>query len=305
MKIQRTAAIYFFLLGISVLGWWTMLFAAPETRVTFQMGSDETVLMAFWLPDIVFLGFGSLVAGFLNWTGNSYRSIASWFVTGLVTYATIYTISFAFSTDSGWLGVVFMAPATLWSGVFSIGVSPMNKDMFRKSKAGSTAWILLKTFSQIVIVWSVILVVIPNLLVWVEQRIGLEQISFPFQRVISIVLFVLASVPGVWAAIVMSKYGKGTPLPLDHATEFVVQGPYAYIRNPMAFSGILQGLVVALFFGSPLVAVYALMGSLIWQLIFRPLEEEDLEVRFGEVYLQYKKAVKCWVPRTSVYSVNR
>ncbi len=305
MKISRSASIYFLFLGLSVLGWWSMLFAFPETRVYFQMGADETVLMSFWLPDIVFLAFGSLVAGILNWTENRYAAIASWFVTGLVTYATIYTISFAFATDTGWLGVVFMAPATLWSGVFAIGVSPMNKDMFRKSAAGSTGWILFKTFSQIVVVWSVILAVLPNLLVWIEQKIGFEQISFPFQTALSVVLFVLASVPGVWAAIVMSKYGKGTPLPLDHATEFVVQGPYAYIRNPMAFSGILQGIVVALFFGSPLVLIYALMGSLIWQVIFRPLEEDDLEARFGAEYLSYKEAVRCWVPRVVAYEAGK
>lgn len=97
----------------------------------------------------------------------------------------------------------------------------------------------------------------------------------------------------------MSMEGGGTPLPLDHASKLVVSGPYRYIRNPMAFSGIGQGLVVALAWGSPLVAVYALIGSLVWQLVFRPLEEEDLEKRFGEPYLEYKNSVRCWVPTFS------
>ena len=71
--------------------------------------------------------------------------------------------------------------------------------------------------------------------------------------------------------------------------------------NPMAVSGVGQGLAVALFLGSPLVALYALMGSLIWQLIFRPLEEDNLAERFGEPYEEYKEAVKCWIPRFSAY----
>ncbi len=303
MNINKSAAIYFFIQGAAVLAWWLMLILIPVTRGYFRMGADETVLMAFWLPDIVFLGIGSLVAGTLCWKDNRYKAISAWFVAGLVTYASFYTFSFALMTDTGWLGVVFMAPATLWSGVFAIGISSMGERMFRKSAAGTTGWILLKTFSQIVVVWSLILVVIPYLLVWLEDKIGIVQVVFPFQGAISLLLFVLASIPGVWAAIVMSKYGKGTPLPLDHATEFVVQGPYAYIRNPMAFSGIGQGLVVALFFGSPLVAVYALMGSLIWQLIFRPLEEDDLEKRFGDQYLRYKKEVKCWIPSVARYRI--
>jgi protein-S-isoprenylcysteine O-methyltransferase Ste14 len=301
MKIERSASIYFFLQGFAVLGWWAMLFVAPETRGYFRMGSDESTLLSFWLPDIVFLGLGSLAVGALCLNSHLYKGIGAWFVTGLVTYATMYTFAFALMTDTGWLGVVFMAPATLWSGVFAIGVSSMREHMFRKSNRGSTGWILFKTFSQIVVVWSMILVIIPWLLVWVEKRIGIAQFEFPFQTAVSIGLFVLASVPGVWAAIVMSKVGKGTPLPMDHATEFVAVGPYAYVRNPMALSGIMQGIVVALAWGSPLVFVYALMGSLIWQLIFRPLEEIDLEKRFGSDFVEYRDSVKCWVPRFSPF----
>lgn len=117
-------------------------------------------------------------------------------------------------------------------------------------------------------------------------------------------LFLAISSIGVWAAITMSRIGKGTPLPLDHATNLVVRGPYAYVRNPMAVSGVGQGLAVALFLGSPLVALYALMGSLIWQLMFRPLEEDDLHARFGDPYGEYCTAIKCWVPNTRPYQIE-
>jgi protein-S-isoprenylcysteine O-methyltransferase Ste14 len=102
----------------------------------------------------------------------------------------------------------------------------------------------------------------------------------------------------------MSTIGRGTPLPLDHAHELVVVGPYRYVRNPMAVSGVGQGLMVALFLGSPLVAVYALMGSGIWQHIFRPLEEDDLAARFGADYENYRREVKCWIPRLTPYQID-
>jgi protein-S-isoprenylcysteine O-methyltransferase Ste14 len=69
----------------------------------------------------------------------------------------------------------------------------------------------------------------------------------------------------------------------------------------MAVSGVGQGLAVALLLGSPLVAIYALMGSLVWQLIFRPLEEAELLTRFGAPYQLYTDQVRCWIPRTSQY----
>ena len=52
------------------------------------------------------------------------------------------------------------------------------------------------------------------------------------------------------------------------------------------------------------VAIYALMGSLVWQLIFRPLEEDDLRGRFGKEYEEYSRVVKCWIPRTERYQIE-
>lgn len=265
------------------------------------MGETETVLLAFWLPDILLLGLGSLATAGLLFLNKPLAPPAAWFTTGLISYATFYVFSYALMTDTGWLGVVFMAPATLWSGNFAIGISPFRYGMFRKDPSDNTSWILGKTLSQIVVVWGMILGVIPFLIVSIEEKIGISQFEFPFQTVVGIALFLAASIPGVWSAIVMSREGKGTPLPMDHATEFVVSGPYAYVRNPMAVSGICQGLVIALIWGSPLVFVYALMGSLIWQLIFRPLEEVDLEERFGDKFLDYRDSVMCWIPRLSPY----
>ena len=102
----------------------------------------------------------------------------------------------------------------------------------------------------------------------------------------------------------MSKIGKGTPLPLDSTTSSVVSETYKYVRNPMAVSGIGQGLAVALFLSSPLVAIYALMGAFIWQFIFRPLEEEDLRKYFGADYENYCRQVRCWIPRRQPYQID-
>ncbi|MBK7933844.1 MAG: isoprenylcysteine carboxylmethyltransferase family protein [Acidobacteria bacterium] len=305
MKVRHSAAIYFVVQGIAVIAWWATLSFVPSTRQYFLLEkSSETSLMAFWLADLSFLGIGSLAAGFLSWRDHEYSRIASWFVAGAVSYAAVYCLAFAWMTDAGWLGVTMMFPAMIWSGVFAVGLS-FEKAMFRQAAENSTNWILFKTMTQIVVVWSVILIVFPYLIAIVEDKLGIVRLQFTLQRPLAAVLFVAISSLGVWGAIVMSKIGKGTPLPLDHAKHLVIRGPYAFVRNPMAVSGVGQGLAVALFLGSPLVTLYALMGSLVWQLIFRPLEEDDLARRFGAPYQEYKRSVKCWIPRFPAFSGDK
>jgi protein-S-isoprenylcysteine O-methyltransferase Ste14 len=149
-----------------------------------------------------------------------------------------------------------------------------------------------------------ILFVFPTLIVQVETKLGIPQFTFPFQKTLAVILFLAISSLGVSGAYTMAKIGRGPPLPLDTASRLVVAGIYSFVRNPMAISGIGQGLAVGLFLGSPLVLLYALMGGVIWQLIFRPLEEQDLSENFGADYEAYRKNVRCWIPRLKPYQIE-
>ena len=303
-RVRKAAAFYYTMQGIAIFAWWAMLFAAPETRRYFQLQKNSAdSLMAFFAPDVLLLGVGSIATAVLVYFGIRYAEAAMWLVTGSLGYATVYTFAVVFATDTGWLGVSLMLPAMLWSGVFATGITVGNT-MFRHAKASSTNYVVLKTFVQIVVVWSVILLIFPYLITILQDKLGIVRLEFAFQKPLAIILFVLVSSIGVWSAYVMSKIGRGTPLPLDHAHELVIAGPYRFVRNPMAVSGVGQGLMVALFLGSPLVAIYALMGSAIWQFIFRPLEEDDLAARFDEEYESYRREVKCWVPRLTPYQID-
>lgn len=303
-KVRRFAIIYFGFQGIAVVSWWIILQTVPASRTLFRLETDsESSLLAFWLPDLAFIAIGSLVTSVLLHLKSRFEIASIWFVTGAISYATLYVFAFALMTDRGWLGVTLMVPAMLWTGVFATGITSGNA-MFRPAREASTSYVLLKTYVQIVVVWTIILVVFPYLITILEDKIGLVRLEFAFQKQIAILVFAGISALGIWAAHSMSHIGKGTPLPLDHAKQLVVVGPYAYVRNPMALSGIIQGLAVALFLGSPLVAVYAVMGSIIWQTVFRPLEEDDLASRFGISYSNYCNAVRCWVPRRNSYQIE-
>ncbi|MDS2173314.1 isoprenylcysteine carboxylmethyltransferase family protein [Nesterenkonia sp. CL21] len=75
------------------------------------------------------------------------------------------------------------------------------------------------------------------------------------------------------------------------------------IELPAAVAGIVAavGAVVllgaSLLVGSWLVVHYVVAGSLIWNTLVRPLEEEDLAARFGAEFEEYRRGVGVWLPR--------
>ena len=103
----------------------------------------------------------------------------------------------------------------------------------------------------------------------------------------------------VWSALTFKRHAGGTPAPWDPPTRFVARGPYRYIRNPMILGVILLLLAEGLVFRSwPLLVWFLLFTA--GNLVYIPLiEERGLARRFGEMYLQYKREVPRWIPRTT------
>jgi protein-S-isoprenylcysteine O-methyltransferase Ste14 len=128
------------------------------------------------------------------------------------------------------------------------------KTIYREARLASSAWNLFKSVSQMAVFWTIFLFVLPALFYFVESSVGWKSWRFdgPSFRIVGTVIFLLASSLGVSSCVVMALIGRGTPLPFDCARRVVVVGPYRYIRNPMALAGLIQGVAVGLFFGSPL-----------------------------------------------------
>jgi protein-S-isoprenylcysteine O-methyltransferase Ste14 len=95
----------------------------------------------------------------------------------------------------------------------------------------------------------------------------------------------------------MLRVGDGTIMPWDPANKLVTGSLYAYVRNPMILSVIAIVVGEALLFGSLWLAVLALLFYAINMLYFVFSEEPNLERRFGEAYLRYKRNVPRWIPR--------
>ncbi|MFC7764900.1 methyltransferase family protein [Leucobacter soli] len=143
------------------------------------------------------------------------------------------------------------------------------------------------------------LVVLPVLIAWFEARWNLRIDASEWRGpgfAVGLILLVAASALGIWAAIAMSTRGDGTPLPSATARRLVIAGPYRNVRNPMALAGIVQAVGVGLMLGSWLVVLYGVCGAAYWNWLVRPIEEADLETRFGESFRAYRDRVRCWLP---------
>ncbi len=179
----------------------------------------------------------------------------------------------------------------------------MTLNRTRVARPASPLWNLTKTYLHMAYFWPIFYGLIPCGINSIEPFTFLAPLRFdptPWQPW-AIGLFALFGAMGVWSGTIMAIRGQGTPLPVDTARELVIFGPYRYVRNPMAITGLSQAAAVGLFLGSPGVVLYALTGAVVWTVFVQPREEADLLYRFGDRYANYCRSVRCWVPRFRKY----
>ncbi|WP_082492248.1 isoprenylcysteine carboxylmethyltransferase family protein [Leifsonia sp. Root4] len=294
---MRWGQTYFAVQAIAGALWWIAVFTVPGVR-ELTLGSLDPVVVASL--DIPLFVVASAVAAFGVTSAAVLSTCWTTFVAAaLALYATV-------TTEAGW-GVLIMVAAALGSAgaasLVVLGRVPTEwivrgPFVFRPAALSATSTYLAATFGQIVVFWGMCLVVIPLVISALEQRWAVA-LPFPaFAGPLGVVILVAASALGIASAVVMSTHGRGTPLPTAMPNSLVVAGPYRWVRNPMAVSGIAQGIAVGLILSSWLVIVYAVVGSLVWNYAIRPQEEADLERRFGADFRRYRDAVRCWVPRS-------
>ncbi|MEO1435393.1 MAG: isoprenylcysteine carboxylmethyltransferase family protein [Bacteroidota bacterium] len=263
--------------------WWIGLLWSPTFYAAFQFpGIGPDAFKAFLLPDLVILGLLSIVRAY------THKKQLDYVILGGFAFATLYCINATILTGGGLLSTTIMVLGLCYN-LFLIA----DRQVFRNSTS-SNLWLNgLKTGFQILCVWLLTLFVFPALLL---HSFGTPTVRVGPTAILSIILFIGFSGLGLYSAYTMVKLGEGTPLPIDQTQKLVTKGPYQYVRNPMAIAGIGQGLAISLLFRSVPILLYALIGAVLWQFVVRPLEENDMEERFGEPYLDYKKRVKCWIP---------
>ncbi|MCH6561410.1 MAG: isoprenylcysteine carboxylmethyltransferase family protein [Myxococcales bacterium] len=96
-----------------------------------------------------------------------------------------------------------------------------------------------------------------------------------------------------------SRYGRGTPLPLDAPRHLVTSGLFGVVRNPIIAGELMVIWAEVLYLASLGLIVYAVLMSLAGHLLVVYVEEPELRERFGETYEAYCRDVPRWFPRRS------
>jgi protein-S-isoprenylcysteine O-methyltransferase Ste14 len=90
--------------------------------------------------------------------------------------------------------------------------------------------------------------------------------------------------------------GRGTPAPFDPPRRLVARGLYRYVRNPMYLGAGLALAGAALFYGSVVLAGYAVAFLAVMHLFVVLYEEPTLRESFGDDYESYCRRVRRWWP---------
>ncbi|MGO4804668.1 isoprenylcysteine carboxylmethyltransferase family protein [Arthrobacter sp. 2MCAF15] len=283
--------------AIAGISWWAAVFLVPGVREATLGNLDPAAVAVFDIPLFV-------VASAVAACGVRAAAVVSACWTGVV--AVVLAVYATFTTEAG-RGALSMGAAAACSVIalcaLLLGRIPTTWIIrgpfaFRPAVTRPTAAThVASTFGQIVLFWGFFLVVVPWAITVLEQRWAMS-LPFPLGAgPVGVAVLLLASGLGIWSALVMSTLGEGTPLPAAMPNRLVIAGPYRWIRNPMAVAGIVQGAAVGLILHSWLVIAYAVLGSIVWNYVVRPLEETDLKERFGEEFQHYRETVRCWIPR--------
>jgi protein-S-isoprenylcysteine O-methyltransferase Ste14 len=75
----------------------------------------------------------------------------------------------------------------------------------------------------------------------------------------------------------------------------VTDGPFAYSRNPTYLGATFIWFGWAIFYGSVVNLILAVVGWMFFNYLKVPQEERSLEARFGEAYRAYRRRVPRWI----------
>jgi protein-S-isoprenylcysteine O-methyltransferase Ste14 len=79
--------------------------------------------------------------------------------------------------------------------------------------------------------------------------------------------------------------------------DLVQHGPYHWIRHPLYTVGVVLLLALGLMLTSWLVLLFALVAFVVFRFVVVPIEERQLEAKFGQSYRSYQDRTGAMLPR--------
>lgn len=139
-----------------------------------------------------------------------------------------------------------------------------------------------------------LLVLCPRL----DSRLNLPDFHIGWINIL--VCAVLAVIGGYYAfsSVIQQVFNaEGTPLPFIPTQKLLVRSVFQQSRNPMTFGTICMYLGLALLVGSISAVILVIIFFAFLLVYIKRIEERELELRFGNAYLSYKKKTPFLFPR--------
>jgi len=273
------------------------MFAAPGWRPLFRAADvPDASLLSLGAADLPLFVGGNAVAGYLlrHRPNSPWRERIVWLALGATLYPTLFVVAETVRTSGeGWAASMAMLAATALVSLVAWATRPGGSAF--EPAAARPRWVhQLSTALYSAFFWGMFLGLGPWLLRRAEAGLGVPALPGLLPPAVCLGLGLGFAALNLWSGAVMSSYGEGTPLPQDTARRLVIRGPYRFIRNPMAASGVGMVLCLGLQQRSGAVVAAALGAAVAWHFGARPPEEADLSERFGEAYDVYRRQVPLW-----------
>jgi protein-S-isoprenylcysteine O-methyltransferase Ste14 len=107
-------------------------------------------------------------------------------------------------------------------------------------------------------------------------------------------LIIFGIIMNLWTDSLFKKK-QTTVKPQKMPNFFITSGPFKLSRHPMYLGMMSILLGVAIFLGSLISFAFPIIFIIIMEKLFIPLEEKNLEKKFGNQYIDYKKRVRRWI----------
>lgn len=151
------------------------------------------------------------------------------------------------------------------------------------------------------LVWAVIVLLILVLLPWaitkLGPRYGWSQHAPALWNYTGLIPVAFGLTLYVWCLVFHFMSYRTSVRVGFSPPHLVISGPYRVSRNPMYVAGLFAWLGWTVYYGSPAVFIALLLLWAIFSFRVIPYEERQLEMLFGEEYLEYKRSVRRWIGR--------
>ena len=111
---------------------------------------------------------------------------------------------------------------------------------------------------------------------------------------LGIILIIFGCAINLWTDALIKK-NNTTVKPHLMPSTLITFGPFSFSRHPMylgMFSILLGASVLA---GSLITFIFPVIFIILIEILFIPIEENNLRKAFGNVYINYKRKVRRWV----------